>query len=196
MTTASVSRCVFTYSRTALTWGFASGLASSFSATLQAKSVGLLVRRKKPLSSAFSSAVSSSVIAGLPESRCGSSLAMRSSLGLGLLVAAARGLGILVLALLDRVEVGQDEFGGDDLDVAHGIDRAGDVVDVVVLEAADDLDDGVDFADVGQKLVAEPLARARALDQAGDVDELEDGGDDFWRFGDGGQARPGARRAR
>jgi hypothetical protein len=58
-------------------------------------------------------------------------------------------------------------------------------MDVVVLKTADDLDDGVDFADVGEELVAEPLARARALDQAGDVDELEDGGDDFLRFRDG-----------
>ena len=73
---------------------------------------------------------------------------------------------VFVLPLLHRGEIGQDQFGGDDLDVAHRIDRAGDVMDVVVLEAADDLDDGVDFADVGEELVAEALARARALDQA------------------------------
>ena len=46
-------------------------------------------------------------------------------------------------------------------------------MDVGVLEAADDLDDRVDFADVGEELVAEPFALARALHQAGDVDELD-----------------------
>ena len=60
-------------------------------------------------------------------------------------------------------------------------------MDVVVLEAADDLDDGVDFADVGEEFVAEPLPGAGALDEAGDVDELEDGGDNFLRLGDGAE---------
>ena len=35
---------------------------------------------------------------------------------------------------------------------------------------------GVDLADVGQELVAQPLALAGALDEAGDVDELDRGG--------------------
>ena len=47
------------------------------------------------------------------------------------------------------------------------------MVHVLVLEAAHHLDDRVDLADVGQKLVAEPLALARPLDQPGDVDELD-----------------------
>ena len=60
-----------------------------------------------------------------------------------------------------------------DLDVADRIDRARDVVHVRVLEAADHLHDRVDLADVREELVAEALALARALDQAGDVDELD-----------------------
>ena len=45
--------------------------------------------------------------------------------------------------------------------------------DVVVLKAADHMDDGVHFPDVGKELVAEPLAFGRALDEAGDVDEFD-----------------------
>ena len=52
------------------------------------------------------------------------------------------------------------------------------MVDVLVLEAPDDLDDGVDLADVGQELVAEAFALAGALDQPGDVHELDRRGND------------------
>ena len=121
---------------------------------------------------------------------------MRSSSALACLSPPRAALVFLSLRFCTASRSAQDELGGDDLDVAHRIDRAGDVVDVVVLKTADDLDDGVDFADVGEELVAEALARARALDQAGDVDELEDGGDDLLRFGDGRRALPAARRAR
>ena len=48
--------------------------------------------------------------------------------------------------------------------------------DVVVVKAAHDVDDGVGFADVGEELVAQAFAFARARNQAGDVDELDDGG--------------------
>ena len=38
--------------------------------------------------------------------------------------------------------------------------------DVGVLEAAQDVDDGIDFADVGEELVAQALALGSASDQA------------------------------
>ena len=47
------------------------------------------------------------------------------------------------------------------------------VRNVAVLEAADDMHDRVDFADVREELVAQPFALARARDQAGDIDELD-----------------------
>ena len=47
------------------------------------------------------------------------------------------------------------------------------MVHILVLEAAHDLHDGVHFADVRQKLVAESLARTRAFDQAGDIHKLD-----------------------
>ncbi len=45
----------------------------------------------------------------------------------------------------------------------------------MVVEAAHDVDDGVGLADVGQELVAQAFALGGAGDQAGDVDELDDG---------------------
>ncbi len=90
-------------------------------------------------------------------------------------------------AFLDGGEVGEDEFGGDGFDVADGVDGAGDVVDVIIGEAADDVDDGIDFADVGEELVAEAFALACAADEAGDIDDLDDGGDDFWGSAEGGE---------
>ena len=61
------------------------------------------------------------------------------------------------------------------------VDLARDMDDVGVLEAATDLDDGIDFADVAEELIAEPLPFAGPFDDAGDVDELDRRGDDFLR---------------
>ena len=84
-----------------------------------------------------------------------------------------------------RVEVGQHQFGLDDLGVAHRVDVARDMCHVAVLEAAQHMGDGVDLADIGQELVAQALALGGALHQAGDVDELELGVDDLGRGRDG-----------
>ena len=78
----------------------------------------------------------------------------------GVLVPGAGGPVGPLEPLLDRGEVGEHQLGGDDLDVARGVDRAADVDDVVVLEAAHDVADRVDLADVGQELVAETLTLA------------------------------------
>jgi hypothetical protein len=99
------------------------------------------------------------------------------------------GLGLLdglVQGLADGLHVRQGEFGVDDLDVADRVDAAGHVHHVVVFEAAHHMGDGVGLADVGQELVAEPLALGRAGDQPGDVDELHRGGDDLGGLADGG----------
>ena len=90
-------------------------------------------------------------------------------------------------ALLQALEVGEQQLGLDRLGVGDRIDPVLDMLDVVILEAAQDVDDGVDLADVGEELVAEALALRRALHQAGDVDEGELGRDDLGRAGDGGK---------
>ena len=56
-----------------------------------------------------------------------------------------------------------------------------------VLEAAQDVDDGIDLADVGEELVAEALAFRGAAHQAGDIDEFQAGGDGLDRLADLGQ---------
>jgi len=50
------------------------------------------------------------------------------------------------------------------------------VNDLGIVEAADDMRDGVSGANVPEELVAETLALRRAFDQAGNVDELHGGG--------------------
>ena len=80
-------------------------------------------------------------------------------------------------ALLDAVQIRKRQLQLDDLDVADGIDIAGHVNHVRVLEAADHHQDGAGLANVGQELVTQALALGRALHQPGDVDDLDDGRD-------------------
>ena len=99
------------------------------------------------------------------------------------LVAGLGRLGVAILTFLRAGEVGEDQFGVDDLDVAHRVDRPADVVDVGVLETPHDLHDGVHLADVGQELVAQPLAAARPAHESGDVHELDGRRDESLRCG-------------
>ena len=65
---------------------------------------------------------------------------------------------------------------------------------VVVLEAAHHVHDRVHLANIGQKLVAQPLPLAGPLDQAGDIHELHLGGDDLLAGAEGRQlVEPGIR---
>ena len=75
----------------------------------------------------------------------------------------------------ERLHVGEHQLGLDGLDVGDRMEVVLDVDDVRVLEAADDLDDRVHLADVGEELVAQPFAGSRPLDEAGDVDQLDGG---------------------
>ena len=103
----------------------------------------------------------------------------------GVFVTAALGLFLdLAEAAFDRFEVFQLEFRVDDLLVAHRIDRSVDVGDVAVFEAAQHVDDGVGFTDVGQKLVAEAFAFRGPFDQTGDVHDLDGGRYDPFRIVD------------
>jgi hypothetical protein len=77
---------------------------------------------------------------------------------LGFLVVTLGLLGEIVDALLETVEIGEHQFGLDGVDVGERRDLALDMSDVAVLEAAHHMGDGIDLADIGQKLVAEALA--------------------------------------
>ena len=95
--------------------------------------------------------------------------------------------GLLAVAL-DRAfhhrEVGQCQFGQDDLDIGNGIDLAGDMHHIGIVKAAHHVDDGIGLADVGEKLVAQSFASGRARHQPGNVDELDDGWLDALRLDD------------
>ena len=87
-------------------------------------------------------------------------------------------------APFQAVQIGQHQFGLDRFGVADRIDAAFDMGDVVVLEAAQHMRDGVDFADIGEELVAEAFAFGGAAHQARDVDEGDARGNDLGGFGD------------
>jgi hypothetical protein len=97
----------------------------------------------------------------------------RRQLALGRLVAAARRLARLVDAALDELQVAEDELRLDEIHVGPGVDGLAHVGDLRVGEHADHVRDGVDPADVGEEAVAETLAAAGALRQAGDVDDVD-----------------------
>ncbi len=97
-------------------------------------------------------------------------------------------------ALPHRLEIREHQLGIDDLDVADRIHRPRHVQHILIVKAPHHLHDGVDLADVRQELVAEPFPVAGALDQAGDVHELDRGGDHHLGPGDPLQlGKPGIR---
>ena len=68
--------------------------------------------------------------------------------GRGDLISALRVLGPFFNSFLHGFQIGNDQFRGDDADIAHGIDGAGHVVNILVLETAHDLHNRIDFPDV------------------------------------------------
>src|SRR5690606_13457164 len=76
-------------------------------------------------------------------------------------------------AAFETVEVRQDQFRFDDLNVAFRVDDAAHVDDVGVVETAHHVGYSRHFPDVGEELVTKALTLMGALDEAGDVDELD-----------------------
>ncbi|MPM31652.1 hypothetical protein SDC9_78208 [bioreactor metagenome] len=88
----------------------------------------------------------------------------------------------LVAALFEQFKVGEHQFGQDHFEIVHRIEIAVDVDDIGVLEEPHHVGDGIDAANVAEKLVAEALPLTRALDQSGDIDEFERRRHDPTRF--------------
>ena len=88
----------------------------------------------------------------------------------------------LVNTALHHLHVGHDQLNVDNADVpggVHGHVGAGvsyHMHDVLIVEAAHHMHNGVALPDVGQKLVAQALALGGALDQAGNVHKFHHGG--------------------
>ena len=87
----------------------------------------------------------------------------------------------LVHPALHHVQIRHDELHVNGLNVPHGIHRhIGTGVrhhmhDVLIVKAADNVDNGVGLPDVGQELVAQARPLAGPLHQSGNVHELDDG---------------------
>ena len=96
----------------------------------------------------------------------------------GVLVLAAHLLLVAVELLFSRLNVSKDEFGFDHADIANRVDLAHAVHDVIVVEAADDVNDGVALSDIGKEVVALAFALRGAGDEAGDVNDVDRGRDD------------------
>ena len=99
-------------------------------------------------------------------------------LNLGFLVAGGSGFLLLAQARLDGLQVLELQFGIYDFLVAHGVDGPIHMGDVLILEAAQHVDDGIRLTDVAEELVAETLALARTFHESGDVYYLAGGGND------------------
>ena len=92
---------------------------------------------------------------------------------LRLRVSPARALDRALALTLQALHVGQHELGLDQGDVVQGIAAAVAVRDLLVLEAADQVEQRVHVAHMAQEAVAEPLSLAGAGDEAGDIDHLQ-----------------------
>jgi hypothetical protein len=96
-------------------------------------------------------------------------------------------IGSIAIAALQAFEVGEHQLGLDRLGVGDGIDAALDMGDVAVLEAAQHVHDGIDLADIGEELVAEPFTLRGAAHEAGNVDEGDARRNELLRPGDVGE---------
>ena len=159
--------------------GDLAGTSPSPSSTLATNSTGLAVSGES--SAARRARRRGPARSGRACPACSASISSSQPLRLGdrAAVAAARSTRHAVEPALGLLEVGEDQLGLDRLDVGQRVDAALGVDDVLVAVRADDMDDCVGLADVGQELVAQPLAAVRARHESGDVVEVDRVGDDL-----------------
>ncbi len=122
--------------------------------------------------------------AGLPSRNKTRQRLTISNVLLGLFIAA---LGFLLQrrsALFEAVEIRQHQLGFDRLDIVERRNLASNMRDVIILETAHDMGDGVAFADIGEKLIAETFPLRGPAHEAGDIDEGKPRRDDFFGAGD------------
>ena len=74
---------------------------------------------------------------------------------------------------IEEIEVGEDELEVDGLDITNRIYGTIHMHDVVIIEAANDVHDGIGLTDVRQELVTEALTLGGTLDETRDIDELD-----------------------
>ena len=91
--------------------------------------------------------------------------------------------------VFDGLQIGEDQFGVDGVDVIGWVDLAVDVHDVIILESTHDLTDRIGLTNVGKELVAQPFAFGGTLDDACDIDEGDGGRHDLLGVHELGQDR-------
>lgn len=90
---------------------------------------------------------------------------------------ALAGLLLLVLeSLLDELDILETKLLGDDVKITGGVDITLDVDDLGIIESTDDLEDGIDGADVGQESVAETSTGGGTAGKTGDIVDSQVGG--------------------
>ena len=87
----------------------------------------------------------------------------------------------------DGAQVGQTELGLNHFNIGNGVYFARHVNDVGVFKAAHHIHGGVGFADVRQKLIAQPLSGAGTRHQTGNVHKLHNGWHDALGHHNGGE---------
>ncbi|MNC33750.1 hypothetical protein D3C75_821560 [compost metagenome] len=92
-----------------------------------------------------------------------------------LLLAALQVLAGALQTLLHGLHICQDQLQVDGFDIAKRVHLAGHVGDVLILEAAHHVDNGIHLADMGQELVAQTLALTCAFYKTGNIDKFKSG---------------------
>ncbi len=95
-----------------------------------------------------------------------------------LFIASACGLNGLGQLFLHAGKIGQCQFGGNGFNVRERVHAPIHMHHVLVFEATHYIHNGIGLANVGQKLVAKPLALACSCNQPGNVNKLHGGGHD------------------
>ena len=79
--------------------------------------------------------------------------------------------------LLHKLNILESQLLADDVEITDGVDISLDVDNLGIIEAAHDLEDGIDGSDVRQEGVAKPSTGGRTARQTGDVVDCETGRD-------------------
>ena len=77
-------------------------------------------------------------------------------------------------AAFQNFQICEDQLQIDCLDVAHGIHASIHMDDIAVLEAAHYMNDRVYFTNISEELVSQAFTFRSALDQTGNINELND----------------------
>ena len=86
---------------------------------------------------------------------------------------------IVTDTLVYSFEVGKDEFEIDNLDITLGIDRTTHMVNIRVIESTNDLEDGIDTANMGEEFISESFPLTGSFDEPSNIDEFDGCRDDL-----------------